>query len=193
MGMGNPEPIYYSADMVRELQADDRAWPRYETVYGELLVTMAPRPLHQRVVFRLARKLADYLERQTGIGEAFMSPADISWGLPDVMIQPDVFVIPDAASRAITAGGGWSVVPILPLAAEVLSPSTKRQDRFTKRKLYQDRGTPLYWIVDVDTRTVEVWTPADDFPRFEREQLHWHPEGASAPFTLSLDELFADA
>ena len=37
---------YYTADMVRALPDDGN---RYETVYGELLVTPAPRLLHQLV------------------------------------------------------------------------------------------------------------------------------------------------
>jgi hypothetical protein len=44
-------PIYYTADMVRALPEDGK---RYETVHGELLVTPAPRGLHQEMVLRLA-------------------------------------------------------------------------------------------------------------------------------------------
>ena len=49
---------------------------------------------------------------------------------------------------------------------------------------------PIYWIVDADELQAEVWTPADSFPRFERERLTWHPRGAAEPFSLSLAELF---
>jgi Uma2 family endonuclease len=72
----------------------------------------------------------------------------------------------------------------------VLSPSTPRHDRFTKRRRYQEARVPLYWIIDGDGRQVEVWTPADAFPRIERDRLLWQPEGAGAPFTLPLQELF---
>jgi Uma2 family endonuclease len=76
------------------------------------------------------------------------------------------------------------------LVAEVLSPSTLRHDWFTKRRRYHEARVPLYWIVDGDARQVEVWTPEDVFPRIERDRLTWQPEGTSAPFTLSLQELF---
>ena len=76
------------------------------------------------------------------------------------------------------------------LVAEVLSPSSARYDRFNKRRRYQDADVPIYWIVDPDELQAEVWTPADSFPRFERERLTWHPGGAAEPFTLSLAELF---
>ncbi len=41
-----------------------------------------------------------------------------------------------------------------------------------------------------DELQAEVWTPADGFPRFERQLLTWHARGAAEPFTLSLTELF---
>ena len=187
MGMGNPEPIYYSADMVRDLIDETRPSPRYETVHGELLVTPSPGAPHQFAVTRLAHRLATYLEREP-IGEVLVAPADISWGLSDVLVQPDVFVVPiDAARGAWT--DGWSAIGDLLLAVEVLSPSSRRQDRFTKRRLYQERGTPLYWLVDPGSAAVEVWTPADDFPRVERERLVWHAAGAATPFELALDGL----
>lgn len=187
MGMGNPEPIYYTADMVRDLIQEDRAWPRYETVHGELLVTAAPRVAHQRVAFRLAHLIANYLERES-VGEVFMSPAEISWGLPDVLVQPDVFVIPPEASRAATAVG-WHGVTHLLLAAEILSPSTARYDRFAKRRLYQERGVPTYWIIDVDERRAEAWGTDDTVPGFESDGLRWHPEHASTAFVVSLTSL----
>jgi Uma2 family endonuclease len=194
MGMGATEPIYYTADMVRALNArsPDFYVPRYETVHGELLVMRnAPRPLHQRVVARLLHRLATYLDREPA-GEAFTSPAELSWGLDDVLVQPDVFVVPPSVSRAIDGSASWDAVRELSLVVEVLSPTTTRHDRFAKRRLYQERGVPLYWIVDADTRVVEVWTPADTFPRFERERLAWHPDGAAAAFSMPLDELFGD-
>jgi Uma2 family endonuclease len=64
------------------------------------------------------------------------------------------------AARTLT----WSRVRTLLLVAEVLSPSTARNDRFLKRLRYREAGVPLYWVVDGDARAVEVWTPADDFP-----------------------------
>ena len=73
---------------------------------------------------------------------------------------------------------------------EVLSPSSRRADRFTKRVECQRQNIPCYWIVDPDEHLVEIWSPADTFPRIERERLVWHPEGATQSLTLSLDEFF---
>ncbi|MFQ5705594.1 MAG: Uma2 family endonuclease [Gemmatimonadales bacterium] len=174
-------PIYYSAEMVRALPDDGK---RYETVHGELLVTPAPRILHQQVVGRLFRALAGYLD-ETCVGSALLSPADISWGT-GILVQPDLFV----ADRDEIETGEWQNVQTLLLAIEVLSPSTARYDRFTKRRLYQEVGVPLYWIVDPDEQLVEVWIPDDTFPTVERERVAWDPAGAARPFTLEISELF---
>src|SRR2546429_1359127 len=87
--MGMVVPAYYTADMVRELPDDGN---RYEVVYGELLVTPAPRLWHQEIVGRLAWALRAYLDRAR-VGHVLASPADISWR-PDVLVQPDLLVAP---------------------------------------------------------------------------------------------------
>jgi Uma2 family endonuclease len=177
---------FCTGDMVRALnEAEPRNWPRYETVHGELLVSPAPRVWHQRVVTRLVVELCRYIEREP-VGEAFVSPADISWGLPDVLTQPDVFVVPAQQSP----NEQWSAVRQLLLAVEGASPSTVQADRFTKRRLYQEQGTPLYWLLDPEARSAEIWTPTDSIGRIERERLVWTPNGASLPFELALADLF---
>jgi Uma2 family endonuclease len=177
-----PEP-YYTANMVRALPEDGN---RYELVYGELLVSPAPRLRHQLVVGRLYRLLCEYLDRHNA-GLALMSPADISWGRDDVLVQPDVFVVPLDEARTMD----WFQLRTLLLVAEVLSPSTAEHDRFLKRRRYQEAGAPLYWIVDADEQCVEVWTPADAFPRIERARLTWQPADHDEMFELSVSELLA--
>ena len=179
--MGMAASIYYTANMIRALPDDGN---RYEVVYGELLVTPSPRPWHQVVVQRLSVAIANYLQGEA-VGVVLASPADISWG-PDVLVQPDVFVVPPEEARTLT----WSHMRTLLLVAEVLSPSSARADRFVKRLRYREAGMPVYWVVDGDDHSVEVWTPRDDFPVVERERLAWHPARSSRPFILTLAELF---
>lgn len=76
------------------------------------------------------------------------------------------------------------------LAVEVLSPSSLRADRFTKRRLYQEHGVTTHWVVDADARLVEVWTPDLMFPSAERERVVWRPAGAGQPLVVRLEELF---
>lgn len=179
--MGMAAPIYYTADMVRALPEDGN---KYEVVHGELLVTPAPRPWHEVVWGRLFIALHDYLQREP-VGHLFGSRSDISWG-PDTLVSPDIIVVPLEEARTLE----WARMRHLLLVAEVLSPSSVRHDRFTKRRLYQEQDVPLYWIVDGDQQAVEVWTPGAPFPQMELEGLRWHPAGASIPLTLELQELF---
>jgi Uma2 family endonuclease len=179
--MGMSEPVYYTRDMVLAMPDDGN---RYETVHGELLVSPSPRFWHQEIVFRLSRMLADYLDSLTDLHVVAL-PADISWG-PDILVQPDVFVIPKSEARTLS----WAEVKSLELAIEVLSPSTARYDRFTKRRLYQEVGIPSYWIVDAERHFVEVWTPEATRPTVEQERLVWQPEGRDVPLVIDLGELF---
>ena len=172
----------WTADAVRALPDDGQ---RYELVHGELLVTPAPRLLHQMIV----SQLADALAVACGPSSGYMrltSPADISWG-SDSLVQPDIFVVP----RLETVSLDWARVRTLVLVAEVLSPSTARHDREQKRRLYQEHGVGAIWLVDADRRQVEVWTPAARFPTIETERLIWQPDVSAEPLvTIALSELF---
>ena len=179
--MGMVAPVYYTADMVRALPNDGK---RYETVHGELLVTPAPRAWHQEVLQRLNRRLVDFLAEYV-VGHLFVSPSDISWS-HDTLVQPDLFVVDLEEARTMD----WAQMQDLLLVVEVLSPSTARYDRFTKRRLYQEAHIPTYWIVDPDTRSVEVWTPQDELLQVERERVVWHPPDVDEPLAVELDELF---
>jgi Uma2 family endonuclease len=171
-------PDYCTAAMVRELPDDGQ---RYEVVDGELLVTPAPRHWHQVIVVRLLRTIADYLDCER-VGHVIVSPADISW-TPYDLVQPDVFVVPLVEARTLD----WGRMRRLLLVAEVLSPSTARSDRFTKRRRYQQAGVPLYWVIDPEGESAEVWTPADQAPRVEHE---WRPAEAGASLRIRLKDLF---
>lgn len=180
--MGMPARHYWTAAEVLALPDDGN---KYEVVHGELLVSPGPRLLHQRVVGRLMRLVGNYLEAHP-VGEAFPG-GDISWS-PDSLVIPDLLVAPISEARTLS----WTQVKTLTLVVEVLSPSNARQDRFTKRRLYQEVGIPLYWLVDADAQVVEVWTPEAHFPVAEHEEIRWHPEGATEPLVIRLAELFRE-
>ncbi len=179
--MGMAAPVYYTAEMVRALPDDGN---RYEVVHGELLVTPAPRAWHQQMTARLVHALSSYLEH-CPVGVVFGSPADISWS-QDTLVQPDVFVVALDEARTLD----WAQMRTLLLAIEVLSPSTARRDRFTKRRLYQEAGVATYWIVDADAESVEIWIPSALFPQVVTDVLTWRPAGAAEPLTIPLDSLF---
>jgi len=117
-------------------------------------------------------------------GEAH--PVGVAYPGGDLNFAEDSWVIPDLLVLDLEAARRpkWDVLSLPLLVVEVLSPSSIRQDRFTKRRLYQEEGLPLYWLVDADAQTVEVWTPEAHFPATEQHEIRWHPDGAREPMVI---------
>ncbi len=173
----------WTAAEVQALQMDDPS-RRYQVVDGALLVSPGPTHRHQRCVGRLHFLLYGFLERWP-YGELFMGPGEV---VPDdfTTMQPDVFVVPcDDRVRA----GDSAEFRRVALACEVLSPSTARFDRVTKRAKYQAIGA-TYWIVDMDARVIECWLPNAAQPTIHDAEVRWQPEGESEPFVLDLVAFF---
>ena len=180
--MGMPLQHYYTPADLLDLPEDGN---KYEVVHGELLVSPSPRMRHQRLVTRLLGRLAAYLT-QHPVGEAFPG-GDVHWEL-DSLVIPDLLVV----DRESAQTSDWKQIGTPLLVAEVLSPSSNREDRFTKRRLYQEMGIPLYWLVDAELRVIEVWTPDAVFPVVEQEAVRWQPAGAGEPLEIALPELFRE-
>jgi len=187
MGMPALEKRRWTAADVRELMDESHAWPRFELLDGELLVTPSPGWQHQMVVGALHVRLATYCTQQ-GVGIALTSPADIELQ-PESLMQPDNFVIPEELVLP-DPPAGWEWVRWLLLACEVLSPSTERQDRVRKRDFYLEHGVREYWIVDPDARVIERWTPSQTRPVICRGELVWQSPGARDPLRFDVQEFF---
>ena len=181
--MSMPSTSYFTAEDVRALPEDGK---RYETVHGELLVTPAPGVSHQQVLARLFRVLDAYLT-PNGLEQLCWSPADISFA-NDTLVQPDLFV---TELGPLTPAREWSDIRGLHLVIEVLSRTSVTADRVTKRRLYQEQRIPAYWVVDIEQRQVEVWTPDARFPVVERERLVWRHPALETDCEVELDRLFA--
>ncbi|MBI3824952.1 MAG: Uma2 family endonuclease [Candidatus Rokubacteria bacterium] len=121
---------------------------RYEILDGELYVTPAPTPWHQRLSKRLLRRLEDYFEAR-GLGEAFHAPIDVYLSQYD-FVEPDLVVVADPAQITDKA-----IVRAPLLVVEILSPSSRAQDRGIKMRRYADLGVAHYWIVDPDAERIE--------------------------------------
>jgi Uma2 family endonuclease len=183
-----PPGEVWTADRVRaELIDEQRPSPRYEFIGGELLVSPSPMFVHQVAVAELHAILREYTLR-AGIGCALFSPSDVEVA-PNTTGQPDVFVVPRSEEARLLALRRHEPVRRLLLAAEVLSPSSIRNDRVKKRRHYV-RNDVEYWLVDLDIRAVERNPPGD--PRFEPhdQELVWHPEGATEPLVLDVPAYF---
>jgi Uma2 family endonuclease len=157
---------------------------RYELVDGELLVSPSPSRPHQRVVAEWHLMLSPWARRQ-GL-EVCIAPSEIIFS-PTRALQPDLFVVPYVDGKWIRDS---RELARLVLAVEVLSPSTARHDRQTKRRVYLEHGVAEYWIVDPDGRTVERWRQGEDRPEVLDTALSWTPPGGTPTLEVDLVELF---
>jgi Uma2 family endonuclease len=185
MGMPIGETRRWSVEDVWALPDDGN---RYETVDGELLVSPAPRYVHQHVIGAMHLQLGMWLRGPgKGIGIALLAPADVILD-PYTLVQPDLFVLPPVG-KAVMFGQEPAPAPLL--AIEVLSPSTARNDRLKKRPRLQRAGIAC-WLVDVESHLVERWTPGADRPEICVDTVTWSPNAGAQAFSLALAEIWAE-
>jgi Uma2 family endonuclease len=130
---------------------------RHELIDGEHYVSPAPNLKHQSIVLNLGVILSTFV-RAHRLGKVLVAPVDVLFSEIDV-VEPDVlFVAAGSAERLrerYVAGAPDLVV-------EVLSPSSRAIDKIKKRRLYEARGVPEYWIVDPAAELLEVYRTAAD-------------------------------
>src|SRR5713226_7954856 len=124
---------------------------RYEIVNGVLYMSPSPSWSHQEIVGRFFRYLSTYTET-AALGGAFVAPLDVELA-PNTVFQPDVVVLLKASHKKLKER---HIIGAPDLAVEVVSPSTETHDRHRKLSAYARAGVREYWIVDPDSRTVEV-------------------------------------
>lgn len=122
---------------------------RRELMGGELIVSPAPRRVHQTVSANLHWILQRFL-RDTESGRAWAHPVDVYIG-PNDVVQPDLIVILQSRLGIYRPEG--VVVDPPDIVVEIISPSSQRVDRVGKMALYARFGVPEYWIVDPRERT----------------------------------------
>ena len=175
-----PERSIWTVDDLEQLPDDGN---RYETLYGELLVTPLPSSGHQRVAVNLVMAIGAWCRAHTGW--AIRAPGGVYisrtvWLEPDVVVYP----APHMTKRP------WKELPTPVFVVEVAGPSTRKRDRHGKRPAYLSNGVGEVWLVDEDTRTVERWTSASEFPETMRDTFTWAPDAAHPPMIMTADELF---
>jgi Uma2 family endonuclease len=120
-----------------------------ELVHGSLVKDPSPTFGHQF----LAADIRDLLLRRVGRRRVVLGPIDVAVGEHDVY-QPDVAVY----DRDPPLDGRGAPLPIV--VFEVLSSSTRRRDAGVKRKEYLRAGVQEVWLVDPDSKGIEVHTRA---------------------------------
>jgi Uma2 family endonuclease len=151
MMMQQPEKTKYT-------YADYLTWndgKRYELIDGEVyMMSPAPSSVHQEISGRLFARLFNYLEGKTC--KVFAAPFDVRLNA-DTVVQPDISVICDL--NKIDERGCKGAPDMV---VEILSPSSTRHDQFTKFKKYLAAGVQEFWIVNPETRTLQVHILKDE-------------------------------
>jgi len=132
-----------------ELPDDGR---RYEILDGDLEVSPAPAPGHQRVSGNLFFILHGHVQAG-GLGSVYCAPIDVILANTTI-VQPDLVFIVRGRESIVT---NRAIEGPPDLAVEILSPWSVRRDRGTKAGLYARFGIPHYWVVDPDARAVELY------------------------------------
>jgi Uma2 family endonuclease len=125
---------------------------RYEFDEGELIATTKPAYKHNHILLDLLMEVAQYFENNP-IGEVLLSENVYALS-PNIRRSPDLAVILGDCRQEL-----WNatVIHIVPdIAAEVLSPEDTPLAILRKLGQYFRAGIKEVWLVDPDSRTVNV-------------------------------------
>lgn len=160
----------------------------HEIIDGELIVTPAPIPFHQDVSGNIYDPLRSFV-RARKLGKVYYAPVDVRL-TPDNVLIPDIIFI---ARHRLHIVGPKTIDAAPDLVVEILSPGTRRRDLTVKRDLYARFGVQEYWIVDPESRMVQVLALVGG--AFQEVPLLPGPTIQSRVlpgFALALDAVFAD-
>jgi len=159
-----------------DLQAMPDDGHRYELVDGVLIVTPAPRRVHQLVAGSLFIHLT-----QAAPEELVVLQAPFDYFVSELtVLQPDILV----ARWADTTERNLPAPPVL--AVEVLSPSTRRIDAGTKRLAFEAAGVPHYWMVDPDGPSILALELVDGVYREAAPVIGADTFAVTSPFAFSV-------
>lgn len=118
----------------------------YELIDGVVCMSPSPLPLHQKIAARIIGQITSFLDVHP-VGEAFVE-LDVYLGEGprggDLVYRPDiVFLRQERVSENLTRITGAP-----DLVVEIISTSSRRYDRETKKGDYERCGVAEYWIID---------------------------------------------
>ena len=176
-------------DLYRLREEDPDPRNRYELIDGELIVSPAPGPAHQRLQFRLAKIVDRGTEHHDRVS-IFLSPIDLRDADRSV-VQPDLLLLLDERTAFETAS---DIAGPPNLVVEIFSPSTERIDRGKKLAFYARLGVDELWLVDGKRRTLSIYSEPQD-GRY-RSVVTFTTPGSARSATIpglevDLDALFA--
>jgi Uma2 family endonuclease len=119
--------------------------PRYELLFGRLVVNPSPTSRHQIASMVLVQRF-DRIAMSSG-GAAFPAPFDVVLADHSI-VQPDIVYV-TAARVSIVRAHAESAPD---LVVEIISPGTARRDEGEKKLLYALSGVGEYWLAYPEER-----------------------------------------
>jgi len=120
-----------------------------EMLDGKIYFMAPPLINHSLIASRLFASFFNYLKGKKC--QAFFEAGYVKFSKKD-KVQPDIMVVcnPDIIKKDGIYGSPDLII-------EVLSPSTAKRDRITKKNLYEKHGVGEYWLVDPRSFSIEVY------------------------------------
>lgn len=127
---------------------------RAELIDGVLFELPTPGRVHQGIVSGFVLAMGNYAAAHVGAGQVYLAPFAVNlFADESTFVEPDVLVVLDESKLS---DRGCEGAP--DLVVEVVSPSSRRMDYFTKADLYGRAGVREYWIVDPSARQTSVYS-----------------------------------
>lgn len=172
----------YTVDDIYALPDGERA----ELIDGKIYYMVPPSRTHQKISWKLHQAIANYIDNNAGKCEVYAAPFAVFLNEDDInYVEPDISVICDTSKLDDKGCHGvpdWII--------EIVSPSSKRMDYFTKLFKYRTAGVREYWIVDSEKEQIIVY-------QFENETMEQYQFGENVPvgiyegFSIKAGELLS--
>ncbi len=129
---------------------------RYELIEGVLTMAASPRPLHQDIIFQIAKIIANYLDKKL-LGKIYLSPLDVQFNDKNIY-QPDLLFVSNERLHIISEK---RIIGAPDLIIEILSESSYELDTKIKYRVYEESGVQEYWIIDPNKKSMTFYHRID--------------------------------
>ena len=152
-----------------------------ELLEGWIVPKMPRNPPHDDAIEEINYALLEILPKEWRI----RIQSALSIAIASSEPEPDLFVYRSKHARR----GKHPTPEITPLVIEV-SDSTLNRDRTVKQRIYARARIPVYWIVNLPDRQVEVYTDPSGPTRSPKyRSKRYYRNGASVPVVVGGEEV----
>ena len=173
-------PITHTVDDIYNLPEGQRA----ELIDGQIYYMAPLSRKHQDISGELFGTIREYIKSNHGACKPYAAPFAVFLNEDDRnYVEPDISVICDSKKlndKGCVGAPDWII--------EIVSPTSKHMDYFTKLFKYRTAGIREYWIVDPEKNRVIIYA-------FEADSMEEYtfsdniPSGIYPGFSINLSQL----